>query len=418
MTESESNLPVSRDAEAQLEPYKAGGLIEGAIGNPEQSMDRMIGGHLAGVAMLEARGDKSPERPIYIFNLESRLLINYALRRNDDPAKSGLFADVVELDEEGKPRHGVSVVNPFATSTGFINVAIGDNPYGFAPSYTELKLDNDDPLQTVPPNLETADLLTMLSQEAIPEDEDVMDFVARRSKEREDFRNKVHQQQRQRFFGTIQAFDEYTNPDMHLIISDRDDASQLASASREVGLYPLMVTGEDVLDHYRNVKRFPDAPEHLGETVRELLHHTHPDLFKWLGTNAVSFVTIDLPADKTDRRVGDNWERVMTTVPQLSWEEGGERIKQREVDRSFTIYQFIEKIMQRSSIFARLANFMYNPEWGVTEGGRVAKEGHGAYMQEPYGVSPENLKEYTDWLRKVRLDMALTLYLRGLNQIG
>ncbi|HEX4774239.1 MAG TPA: hypothetical protein VH234_01870 [Candidatus Saccharimonadales bacterium] len=407
-------VPTS-EAEAAVEPYRASGLIEAAIGSPERSMDRMIGDHLANVAMLEARGDKSPERPVYIFNPESRLLINYALRRDEDLAKSGLFAEVVELDESGKPRYGVSVVNPFATSTGFINVSVGDNPYGFAPSYTEMKLDNDDPLQTVPPNIETADLLAMLGQSAIPESETVMDFVARRSEEREAFRNKVRQQQQRHYLGTVQSFGEFTNPDMHLIISDRDDAELMAASSREVGLYPLVVSGDDVINHYRNVKRFLDAPEHLGESIPELLRRTHPDLFHWLGSNAVSFMTVDIADEK---RWNDERRQITVSVPASRWSEAeGVHIKQVELERSLTILRFAEAIIERSPIFARLVNPMLHPEYNDSERGKVEKEAHGQYMQVPVGKSPDNLREYTDWLRKVRLDMALTLYLRGLNQL-
>jgi hypothetical protein len=77
---------------------------------------------------------------------------------------------------------------------------------------------------------------------------------------------------------------------------------------------------------------------------------------------------------------------------------------------------FVDQILARSPHFAQLRNRAFHPEW--TEGGRVRKEKHGAYSQEPYGINGENIQEYTDWLRKVRLDMAMTLYLRGLNQIG
>jgi len=403
------------EANAAIEPFKAGGVIERALGGPEASMDRMIGDHLASVAMLEARGDKSPERPIYIFNPDSRLLINYALRRNQDPSKSGLFADVVELDDEGKPRHGVSVINPFATSSGYINVAVGDNPHGFAPSYTNLKLDSDDPLRTVPPNLETADLLNMMGDLSIEEGESAIDFVNRRQQEREEFRAKVRNQQVRHYLGTVQAFDEYTNPDMHLIISDRDDLAPLAAASREAGLYPLVVSGDDLLEHYINSKRIRDAPIELGESIPELLRHTHPELFNWLGNNAVSFLTVDIPHNRWDPETGRD---ITIKLPMPKWPKVKDgSIEWDDRPRTLDMFDFAKDIMQRSPVFARLINPMLHP--GYSEGGKVQKEAHGDYLQVPIGAeSPDNLKEYTDWLRKVRLDMALTLYLRGLNQIG
>ncbi len=416
MTEPNNNLPIPKDVSAQLEQMKAGGLIEAQIGGPERSMDRMIDSHLGTVAMLEARGDMAPERPLYIFNPDSGLLINYALRRNQDSAKSGLFADVVELDEKGKPRHGVSVANPFATSTGFINVSIGDNRYGFAPSHIDMKLDSDDPLQTMPPNIETADLLAMLNQEPIPADESVADFTRRRQTERDEFRAKVLEQQRRHYLGTHQSFGEFTNPDMHLIIADRDEAEAalLAEASREVGLYPLLVTGDEVLDHFINVKRLLGAPDELGESIPELLRSTHPDLFKWLGTNAVSFVTIDLAAEKRSDN-GSPPRDITINLPRPVWgldDEG--KIQWADQSRSVELIKFTEAILGRSPTFARLINQTWSPDID-----KVIKDAHGSYTQVPVNPrNPDNLREYTDWLRKVRLDMALTLYLRGLNQLG
>jgi hypothetical protein len=413
-SDSEAQLAVRRDIDAQLKPYKAGGLIEYALGEPEQSMEGIIGSHFAKIALLEARGDKAPERPVYIFNPDNGLLINYSLRRNRDPAKSGLFADVVELDEDGKPRYGVGIVNPFATSTGFVNVSVGDNPYGFAPSYIEMRLDSDDPLQTVPPNIETADLLSMLGQVTIPKDEGLREFLVRREKEREALRNKVHEQQKRQYLDTIQAFNELTNPDFHLIITDRDDPSALVSASSEVGLFPLVVTGEDVLNHVivsrelRTNRTFDSM--HLGESIRELLQFTHGDDFKfqsyepqWLDHNTVAFVTVDLPMDK---RFDSQGQVIRITAP------GG----QHKIVRYDLLSAEINRIISRSPRFAQIENYGFHPEYA--EDGRVYKKSHGTYTHEPYGVDGRNIQEYADWLRKVRLDMALTLYFRGLNQLG
>jgi len=402
-------------ADAAIEQFKAGGIIESAIGGYEPSMDRVISDHLANVAMLEARGDTSPERPVYMFNPDTGLLINYALRRNEDPAKSGLFADVVELDAQGKPRHGVGVVNPFESTKGFINVSVGDNPHGFAPSYTELKLDSEDPTSTVPPNIETADLLAMLSGDVISEDETPEDFVARKQQARDEFRDKVRARQNKRYFGTVQAFDELSNPDMHLIISDRDDASHLTAASREAGLFPLLVTGDEVIDHLTTVGSIADAPEDLGLSIPELLRRTHSKLFDWLGSNTVSFVTVDVA---TEKRWDEQTQRdVMVEMPRPKWsrQEDGS-VQWSEMPRSQEIIEFTQAITRRSPIFARVLNHTFHSDY--SSDGHVRKEGHGDYIYVPTGSSPENLQGYTDWLRKVRLDMALTLYLRGLNQIG
>jgi hypothetical protein len=202
---SEKGLALPEDISAQLDRVKAGGLIESAAGGLERSMDSLVQGHLAQVAMLEARGDTAPERPFYIFNPDTGLLINYAYRHDEDPAKTGLFADVVELDEDGKPRQGVSVVNPFQGTNGFINVNVGENSHGFTPSFTTFEFDPDDPLNRVPPNIETANLLALLGQDAIAQDESLEDFVKRRESERATFRAKVGQYQNRHFPANLQG---------------------------------------------------------------------------------------------------------------------------------------------------------------------------------------------------------------------
>lgn len=94
---------ISETSEAHIEQYKAGGLINHALGAPERTMDGLIQSHLERTALLEARGDTAPERPMYVFNPDNRLLVNYSLRRDSKADRSGLFAEIVELDEEGHP---------------------------------------------------------------------------------------------------------------------------------------------------------------------------------------------------------------------------------------------------------------------------------------------------------------------------
>ncbi len=255
MTSPERSL-VPIEISTQIDRLREGGLISHALSGPERSMDRMISGHLERVAILQARGDTIPERPMYVFNPDSRLLIKYSLRRDTNPARSGLFAEVVELDEKGKPRHGIGVVNPFKTNTGFIQVAVGDNPHGFAPSFVETKIDSDDPLSTVPPNIATADLLAMLSAEPIAENEKIEEFLARTDDKRAEMRQKAEQRYDSHYTGTSQGLTGETNPYINLIISDRD-LTPLQSASREAGLFPISITVSQLIESYKYISQTP-----------------------------------------------------------------------------------------------------------------------------------------------------------------
>lgn len=427
---SSKELTPSSAAEAAIAPYLAGGLIEGAVGGLERSMVTLVQSHLTEVALLQAKGDIAPERPFYIFNPDTGLLINYAYRHDKDPARTGLFADVVELDADGKPRYGVSeLINPFSTQSGFVNVTVGENPYGFTPDNIDLKSDPEDPTKAIPPNIATANLLAMLGQDAVSQDETIEGFIQRREKERAKFRAKAIQYQSRSYPPNSQAITEYTNSDLHLIISDREDTTAIANASRSVGLYPLIVTGDEVLEHLESssIAVNPHSKEwaspELGIYLFKLLHGTFPNLHDWLKNNEPAFLTIDLP--RAAMRNPDGSERYVTlrTVkadmsPDSDTMGNAREGKPETLPRSDTLDLFVQDMARRSPVFAQVQNNRFREGTdGYTDDGKVVKLGPGSYLHIPVDENPENLVQYTDWLRKVKLDLTMTMYLRGLNQL-
>ena len=415
--EFEKSLVPFSESEAAIEQYKAGGIIEHALGAPEQSMDRMIQGHLGEVALFEARGDNTPERPMYIFNPESRLLINFALRRSAVDFRSGLFADVVELGEDGKPRQGVSAVNPFQTSTGFIRVAVGENQRGFAPTHVDLKLDSNNPLDVVPPNLAAADLIALLTNEPIAENETVQQFLKRTSAEREEQRAKVRRSNEYRYMPTDQGLSELTNPFVHWIISDRD-VSALAEASRAVGLFPLVITVDALIGARRTLHKAGGVDEfdlRSGSWISRSKLYEEAD-------SIPAFITFDYASDtRQDSETGR--ERTVQAI------EGNYQYNRLELAK-----KTVEQLVANNPVFTVLSNPGLNEEVGTTGfGGRVfsqeeieidlanmrliEKRRHGLYEQAIKPDDEGSMKEYTDWLRKVKLDFALTLYLRSLSQL-
>jgi len=374
----------------QIDRLREGGLISRALSGPERSMDRMISGHLERVAILQARGDTIPERPMYVFNPDSRLLIKYSLRRDADPARSGLFAEVVELDEKGKPRHGVNVVSPFKTNTGFIQVAVGDNPHGFPPSFVETKIDSDDPLSMIPPNIATADLLAMLSAEPIAENEKLEEFLARTDKKRTELRQKAEQRHRAQYIGTTQGLTHETNPYVHLIISDRD-TTVMESASREAGLFPFHLTGDSLIEIYTFISQKTTAKKNFESNFS----------FKsrlWMPMGVVA----------------DSTPGVITYDNLLEPESKVEGHKNFGGQYFRAIREIIDGLVNNNPVFAQLRNDGF-PE-GVFDG-KVNKLRNGYYRQGIDFTSSGSMKEYADWLRKTRLDLALTLYFRGLSEV-
>lgn len=392
MADLEKGL-VPADVSAQIDKLKKGGLISYAVSAPERRMDRLIKGHLDKVALLQARGDTVPERPVYIFNPDSRLLISYALRRDKNPARSGLFAEVVELDEEGKPRHGVSVVSPFQTTNGFVEVAVGDNSYGFAPSFVDMQLDSDDPLKMVPSNISTAELISMLNTEPIRSGETIEEFLARTNAQRATLRKNANSRKERQYKGTRQGITDITNPYIHLIISDRD-ATPLVEASRTAGLFPIHMSVNELIDVYRYL--FPMTADTELNPFSFMRGQWTKGLLQSQADYIPGFLTFDY--HRLDRKMIPHFK-----YPNL------------QAIEFVVAIGITDGLINNNPVFTSLYN-EHLPE-DYVEGAKIIQVQHGHYEQSIDPNNAEKMNEYTDWLRKVRLDMALTLYLRGLSEI-
>ena len=211
MSDFGNNLVAFSEAEVAVEPFRAGGIIDHAIGDGSASVDTLVNQHLGNISLWDARGDQKPERPMYLLNPINRLLMVYSRRKDNNPARSGLFAEVVTLDAQGKPIHGVDVVNPFDNGR-VIPVAVKDNDSGFAPSHFEIRSEDSDNM--VPPNLEIATLQNMLKAEPIDPSESLEDFLRRNEAERSKISYSSETTSRTQFRGTMQGLSERTNPNL------------------------------------------------------------------------------------------------------------------------------------------------------------------------------------------------------------
>ena len=394
-------------AQAAVEPYRAGGIIERAIGSPERNMDRIIGDHLGKVAMLNARGDTVQERPTYIFNPDSSLLINYAYRRDPNPDREGFFADIVELDEQGKPRHGVSIENPFATETGFINVAVGENDEGFAPSSVNLNFESDDPTSLVPPNIELADLLSMQQAEPIPDDMALDEFLVRQKESQQEMRGKVQARHNKQYLRTNQAMTPVTDADLHLIITDRVDSSAIEAASREVGVFPIILPADEVVATQIQMRKMGVPAEDFSRFGTFVALNRADTLRQTLASRVPAFVTVDYENDWPMSE-----ESKLRKTVTLDNGSSAESWYVADIDLKGGFGG--TGPLNTQPIFSRLSNYRWSVEPEFPR--PVDKKAHGEYELPLDPSVTENLKTYTDWLRKARLDFALTLYLRGLNQ--
>lgn len=426
MTAGQGEIEVFSAEQAAIQPYTQAGIIERAIGPAQPNMEGIVSQHLGDVAMLNARGDTVPERPTYVLNPDTGLLINYAYRRNLNPDREGFFADVVQLDATGMPRHGISAeaFNPFA-SPNFINVAVGENDRGFAPSSVTINFDKEDPDAVVPPNVDMADLLGMLRQgvDAIPVDLTFEDYMDQQKADQEEMRGRVQERQGRNYPGTLQAMTPDTDAGIHLIVSDREDASGLAAASREAGVFPIVVSAQEIVRAgfalMADSKRFGLSDDEF-RSFHAFLDISRRDGIRGALTVAIpAFVTIDFDGEKT-------WEMDQEEAVQVPPGEYGTGYKGR-------LWQTTENLLRCGSgfyindpegplsvapIFSRFINHRYPADYSDPEYPEVVgKNDHGNYWMGLDPQIPENMQTYTDWIRKVRLDFMMTKYLRGLNQL-
>jgi len=415
MNDFERRLPVlPEDVSMQIERLRVGGIVLGELSAPEKSMDNFVRSHLASVALLSAQGDQRPERPYYIYNPASGTLINYALRRDSHPDRAGLFADIVELDVNGKPRHGLSVANPFEARAGFVHVKVGENDHGFAPAEVRFRLE-DDLESIVPPTIEAADLVSMINADPIPEGMSLAEFQATRSSDRDDMRRRVQERQYTNFRGTKQAIGTQTDPDYHMIITDRDDTSAFEAASREVGVFPIIIPAKAIVEAYHEMKTIgvPD-PEQTFSRFSNYVHFSEgpQGYIDLLRTTVPAFFTYDF------EQICGEYSEVNQAVKCVSFPKPrGNPVDVRHAVHSILLEGRVgaDGIVDSTPFFSKMFNNRI-PVY-ADDLDPVTKKQHGVY-ELPIDTSNAACMEiYTGWLRKVRADYALTLYLRDLSKL-
>lgn len=399
----ESTAALAR-ANAAVEPLRAGGIVESAAGPVALQIDGIVRSHLTDVAIRTAGGDQSPERPAYIYNPASSLLIKFSFHR-EGPNENyhGLFADVVELDSEGNAKHGVStpdIRSAFDPHQGFIPVNVGEGNEGFTPSSIPLKFEKTDPDDEEGvsfPNIEVATLAELMRSEPIDEEVGLEAFLEAKDDEHARAQARVRARFSSNHLPNDQAIGEKTNPNLHLIVTDREDASLLADISRETGIFPIVLSPDDIVAAVKHIKGIPGAnPDILNSIVP--LADEFDIVRKALTRHTPAFLTIDFPV--------------------VSWEDDAWGARTHVRDPAINIFGALTSsptLRAQSGIFRKMVNF----RWAFDEEapGAIRKTAHGHYEMPIEPSSEANIKAYQDWLRKAKLDFALTQYLRGVDKL-
>jgi hypothetical protein len=363
-----------------LDQLTKGGLI---VGNAETVQGSLV--NMTGLALERITRERSevppgiqlPERPVYLIDPATRRMIMVTNREHvpGPDYRRGLFAEIVELDEEGKPKFRLSTQHIINPSDQYQPVAVGPNEYNMPPSYIEM-LEEDEPGRPkfVPWNVYLGSLQSWMNEITIDPNEDFDTFMQRFISLTEGTKRKAEGKIAAAFPGGVQGFNEKVAP-LNLIISDEVNRDLYVNASKAVGLFPLYVPIQDfILSEKQRAAAFREkfsAPDNLKYT---LAHY--------------------LPADKVQSR--QYYPALITDDLTAVW-----RLEDPKLINSGMSRTALSNIMQYNPIFSYVQ--LAHPEGE----GEVQKKANGQYY------CPNNEQAYREFLYKTKADLLLTMFVRG-----
>lgn len=370
----EDEQSLEKRSELNLEQLSRGGLIVGAepafrgslIGVTGVALERITRERLG-----ENPAFKLPERVVSFLDPSTRRLIIISNRENTSRRektsdKFGLFAEIVELDEEGVPHSRLSTSELTLPGEDYQLVAIGPNQFNLPPSHIDVEEESKEPEKKrfVPWNVRLAELQNWMDQVTVDPNEDLDTFLSRFRELKSTAVRKAETQIGQAFPGGNQGFDGRVMP-INLIITIQNQ-EELRTASIKAGLYPIIVTPDKIVEAISSTKQgivFEEEPS-LG-------HLLYP-------------------------REGFNKPAIITVDERVAWSEFDPTLEDKlRSARQFFLIRFPED----NPVFAVV--------WLPTEDeSENIKEEHGRYYSY-------NNEEYLGLLNKLKADLLLTMFLRG-----
>lgn len=389
MAEDETSL--QKRPELNLKQLKQGGLIVGADQNAKGSLMALTGMALERITRERAEvppDQRLPENVVYLMDPDAKRLIMISRRDASPEWKSGLFAETVELDDEGKPRFRLSTKEVTLPKNQYQMVAVGPNPYNMPPSHIPM-VEEETPGQEkfVPWNIYLANLQSWMNKVTLDPNEDFETFMKRFHELRNKSRIAAEAKVKTAFVGGSQGFDETVAP-FNLIISDDTNKEMYMRASLDAGLFPVFISAKDF------VLRSRERPERNEEL--EKLRRRRSIYGDWR-----SFIGHFLPGDWST--AAKSYSPAVITQDFTSvWRlEDQDREFVEEVISPAGIHVItIDDILKNNPIFTYVY-LMRDVE------GDPRKEGNGSYQ------CPNTEQTYREFLYKIKSDLLLTMFLRG-----
>lgn len=370
MAEDETSL--AKRPELNLEQLSKGGLVVDIEPTLRGSLIDVTGIALERITrerLGENPAFKLPERTISFLDPSTRRLIMISNREDTGkeqkktPDKFGLFAEIVELDEEGEPHFRLTTGELILPDEDYQLVAIGPNQFNLPPTHIEVEEESDkEPgkKKFIPWNVRFAELQNWMNQVVVDPNENLDNFLTRFSTLKLDAAKRAQEQISRTFPESSQGFDEKTQP-INLIVAIQNQ-EELRQASIRAGLYPVVVTPDKLNEAISLIKQGKVIPD--GGDLSNILVP---------GSSTLAVITID--------------------------ERGVKKERLHDSIRHF----LISKFRKENPVFA----LVWLP---VGQEEKNIKEEHGFYYSY-------NKQEYLGLLKKLKADLLLTIFLRGAGAI-
>lgn len=403
-TEKEQSL--QKRLELVPENLLRGGLIVGMEQTIQGSLLSVTGGVLERITRERTEIPpkfRLPERAVYLLDPNQRRLVMISNRENigRGPERAGLFAEVMELDEEGNPIYMLSNSEVSLSTDSYQIVKVGPNDHRLPPSHINIVEEEDLEKEKeeqkrkerfISWNSYIANLQIWMNSLTLGPQESLGDFISKYHTLKQQQEGRIIERVGHYFPKGWQGFSENIAP-INWIISDDRNKEMLLRASFAAGLYPVFMDMKDLLkkydelsgsfknepSYYKDIFRIDlwwSAASHLSTVDKDILNKYLP-----------AVITLDIPA--AHRMEG---EMGLGTKKNLSLDD---------LKRIQAWIQLTNYVREISPVFS------FVDLWGSWLEGKPTREGAGRY-----GL-PCHEDTYKGLLFKLKADLLLTTFLRG-----
>lgn len=422
---SEHEQSLQRRFDLVPEKLMQGGLIVGAerISGSLVSMTGMALERITRERMGVPPSLRLSERPVYLLDPNSKRMIMISNREPEGSPKGGLFAEVVQLDEEGRPQHYLESSDVILPNETFQHVAVGPNEFKLPPSHIGvMDMDVEGKKKFIPWNAYLSRLEDWMNRIRVEHGDDFQSFIRRFIDLKNEGSLKIDEQIRNAFPESLQSVNDKMVP-VNIIIAEGEIAAYLARASKEAGFYPFAITPEELaIRLFKNIyDKELSMPLEMAYHFGFILPSLNQEIGNYSPEERKSEAQFFREQIRKQRELHGHFEvrskysvaivtadkRAIVNLYEAKKEAFRRGSPDKDILKKYGIEftHVVEKIVGNNPIFSTLTIQDLEKDSQPRD---VEKQAHGKYI-----FPPEDEVKYRMLLNKVKADLLLTMFLRG-----